>query len=86
MGVMRSLFAGLALLFSATIARAETIAGRASIIDADTLDIHGSRIRILDIDAPESRQNCTAEDGTKWRCGQVADHHCDGPGDAGQAI
>jgi endonuclease YncB( thermonuclease family) len=42
------------------------------VIDGDTLEIHGERIRILDIDAPESRQTCTADDGREWRCGQKA--------------
>jgi endonuclease YncB( thermonuclease family) len=41
-------------------------------IDADTLEIHGERIRILDVDAPESRQSCTDQGGVKWRCGQKA--------------
>jgi len=53
-------------------AAAETIAGRASVVDADTIEVHGERIRILDIDAPESRQTCTATNGSKWRCGQAA--------------
>ena len=52
--------------------KAESIAGRASIIDADTLEVHGERIRILDVDAPESRQPCTRPDGSEWRCGQQA--------------
>ena len=30
------------------------------------------RVRILDIDAPESRQPCTRPDGSEWRCGQQA--------------
>jgi endonuclease YncB( thermonuclease family) len=60
------------LVLSASSAHAETIAGRASIIDADTLEVHGQRIRILDIDAPESRQTCTDQDGKPWRCGQEA--------------
>jgi endonuclease YncB( thermonuclease family) len=46
-------------------ANAEAIVGRATVIDGDTLEIHGERIRILDIDAPESRQTCTASDGTE---------------------
>jgi endonuclease YncB( thermonuclease family) len=46
--------------------------GRASVIDADTLELHDQRIRILDIDAPESRQVCTRRDGAQWRCGQEA--------------
>ena len=40
--------AALVLILIASTARAETIAGRASVIDGDTLEIHGQRIRILD--------------------------------------
>jgi len=60
------------ILLASSAASANTLTGRASVIDADTLDIHGARIRILDIDAPESRQTCTAADGAEWRCGQQA--------------
>ena len=49
---------------------AETIAGQASVIDGDTLEIRGERIRLLDVDAPESKQTCVRPDGTEWRCGQ----------------
>jgi endonuclease YncB( thermonuclease family) len=48
------------------------LVGRASVIDGDTIEIHGERVRILDIDAPESRQTCTRPDGVEWRCGQRA--------------
>lgn len=44
--------------------------GQASVIDGATLDIHGQRIRTLDIDAPESRQLCTGADGVEYRRGQ----------------
>ncbi len=47
------------------------IAGTASVIDGDTLEVHGQRIRLHGIDAPESRQMCLAE-GAHWRCGQKA--------------
>lgn len=46
--------------------------GVASVIDGDTLEIHGSRIRLHGIDAPESRQACTESNGAAWRCGQAA--------------
>ena len=53
-------------------AKGATISGQASVIDGDTIEIHGEPIRILDIDAPEGRQYCTWPDGTQWRCGQQA--------------
>ncbi len=39
------------------------IAGVASVVDADTLEIHGQRIRLHGIDAPESDQRCQRPDG-----------------------
>lgn len=47
------------------------VEGRASVIDGDTLDIRGSRIRLHGVDAPEASQTCLA-DGMKWRCGHQA--------------
>lgn len=46
--------------------------GTATVIDGDTIEVHGTRIRLHGIDAPESRQECTRPDGTTWRCGQQA--------------
>lgn len=45
--------------------------GRASVIDGDTIEMHGQRIRLYGIDAPESHQACR-KDGRPWRCGQQA--------------
>ncbi len=46
-------------------------AGVASVIDGDTIEVHGQRIRLHGIDAPESRQLCRL-DGKPWQCGKDA--------------
>ncbi len=53
------------------IAKGTVLQGTVSVIDGDTLDLHGQRIRLHGIDAPESKQTCTRE-GETWRCGQAA--------------
>lgn len=65
------LAAAAALLTFTTPAQADII-GIASVIDGDTLEIRGERIRLHGIDAPESSQTCLDEAGRKWRCGQRA--------------
>ena len=50
----------------------QAIVGVANVIDGDTIEIHGARIRFHGIDAPESRQECIRADGKSWRCGQQA--------------
>lgn len=47
------------------------IIGQATVIDGDTLEIRGRRIRLHGIDAPESAQRCEA-DGAAYLCGQRA--------------
>jgi endonuclease YncB( thermonuclease family) len=53
------------------------LTGRASIIDGDTLEIHGTRIRLWGIDAPESAQLCRGEDSLQYRCGAKAANELD---------
>ena len=54
------------------IARAAgTFTGPARVIDGDTLDVGGVRIRLHGIDAPESEQICRAG-GKRWSCGREA--------------
>jgi endonuclease YncB( thermonuclease family) len=60
------------VLFSGNDLRAEELIGQASVIDGDTLEIHGNRIRIFGIDAPESDQLCRNEDSVQYRCGKEA--------------
>ncbi|WP_456715893.1 thermonuclease family protein [Bradyrhizobium sp. USDA 4353] len=53
-------------------ATAADLIGRASIVDGDTLDVHGERIRLWGIDAPESAQLCRGRDRKPYRCGALA--------------
>ena len=53
-------------------AAAGNIVGQASVIDGDTIEIHGTRVRLFGIDAPESAQTCHDADEKAYRCGQQA--------------
>jgi endonuclease YncB( thermonuclease family) len=46
----------------ASTAFADNLTGQASIIDGDTLEIHGTRIRLWGIDAPETNQLCRSDE------------------------
>jgi endonuclease YncB( thermonuclease family) len=55
----------------AAIAGSNEIAGRATVIDGDTIELGSTRIRLFGIDAVEAAQTCTT-DGRVWPCGQYA--------------
>jgi endonuclease YncB( thermonuclease family) len=65
----------LAVSFKAS--ASDSVKGQASIIDGDTLEIHGTRIRLWGIDAPEHDQLCRGDDSLQYRCGAKAANELD---------
>jgi endonuclease YncB( thermonuclease family) len=74
-------FALIAVTACPGIGRARTVAvtppegvvsGPARVIDGDTIDIAGTRIRLEGIDAPEAGQTCQDARGMIWPCGTAA--------------
>ena len=57
--------------------RAQELAGQADVIDGDTLEIHGTRIRLWGIDAPEHDQLCRGNDSEPYGCGAAAANKLD---------
>lgn len=68
---MKAALLSLALLSSATPATAEIVSGPGHVIDGDTLQVEGRRVRLFGIDAPELSQTCDRS-GERWACGEAS--------------
>jgi endonuclease YncB( thermonuclease family) len=73
--LLRSLFAGVALLLPAflpALAHAADVSGIAKVREGDQVNIGNSRIRLGGIDAPSVDQLCLNNSGERWTCGIAA--------------
>ncbi len=52
--------------------------GRTTVTDGDTLTVAKKHIRLWGIDAPESTQQCSTQDGRSWPCGRRSAAALDG--------
>ncbi len=67
----------LVILLLSSGACANDLVGQASVVDGDTLEIHGTRIRLWGVNAPESSQLCRGADSNLYRCGAKAANDLD---------
>lgn len=70
-GYMSAIVLALLVFSGARGHAALSVSGVPWVIDGDTIDIHGTRIRLFGIDAPERKQSCERA-GHDWRCGETA--------------
>lgn len=49
-----------------------SVTGPAKVIDGDTIDVQGTRVRLEGIDAPEAAQTCGRDWMGAWPCGRAA--------------
>lgn len=53
-------------------AQAEELSGRARVVDSNTIEIAGRRVRLIGVDAPDLDQACPMRKGETYPCGRVA--------------
>jgi endonuclease YncB( thermonuclease family) len=61
-----------ALIVCAAPAHAQTITGRATVVDGGTLEVRGSRIHLFGIEQAADDHVCVRTDDERWRCGPRA--------------
>ncbi len=72
MSVFYSLFGVLVLVSGMVSCMSHTtVTGYPRVVDADTLVVNGTRIRLAFLDAPEYRQQCLKESGEIYACGKL---------------
>jgi endonuclease YncB( thermonuclease family) len=65
-------FVLIAVLLLGSAAAAETLSGKAAIVDGDTVTIGGTTVHLYGIDAPEMDQFCKDKKGNRFNCGHAA--------------
>lgn len=72
-GFDKVIFAAILVAHIATpAATAKQLTGLATIVDGDTLEVSGERIRLFGVDAPETDQVCLGNTGKLYDCGVSA--------------
>jgi endonuclease YncB( thermonuclease family) len=73
MRMARSLFCLVCILVLSTSAtNAAELNGKPRVIDGDTIELSGQRVRLHGIDTPETKQECRKGDGAAYQCGTMA--------------
>ncbi|TYO61979.1 thermonuclease family protein [Bradyrhizobium hipponense] len=66
---MPGLIVMLTMLVLCSIVLAGELTGRAQVINTDTLEVHGTRVRLWGIEAPDNSQMCRDIKSNLYRCG-----------------
>ncbi|OSI65975.1 thermonuclease family protein [Bradyrhizobium canariense] len=66
------------MLALCTVIVAGELTGPAHVISTDTLEVHGTRVRLWGIDAPDNTQICRDIRGHQYRCGLSAASNLEG--------